>query len=400
MAGSAADAAYLAPGRIGGLALANRLVRAATSETMATEDGVVTDALVAFYDRLAAGGAGLLITGHIYVEARGQCSPRQMGLHHDRLVPGLRRLTEAVHRRGGAIFAEISHAGSQSMVGGGTPIAPSPVVNPIYRRHPDAATEADIAAVVAAFAAAAGRARSAGFDGVHIHGGNGYLISEFGSPHANRRDDGWGGDPERRGRFAAAVVAAVRAEVGRDFPVTMRIGLADSVAGGLELAEGLDRAAALAVDLDAIETTYGVMAGYRDNIRPYVGVGAGRAVADWAIGRVWERAAPEAYYRPFARAMKARTAKPVILVGGLRSTAVMDEVIAAGDADFLALARPFIREPEFPRALAAGRRGRLDCVSCNICLGYDGYQPLKCWRLDARDLLGHGLRQFARTLRR
>ena len=384
--------AFLSPGRIGGLALRNRLVRAATSETLATDGGAVTAELVAFYRRLAEGGAGLLVTGHVYVDRRGQCSPRQMGLYDDRLVPGFRTLTTAVHRHGAAIFAELSHAGSQSMVDAGAPLAPSAIVNPIYKRHPKAATEADIVAAIEAFGQAARRAREAGFDGVHIHGGNGYLISEFGSPHANRRDDAWGGDALRRGRFAHAVVTAVRAAVGPDFPVSMRVGLADSVAGGLALEEGLGRAVSLvAAGLDAVETTYGVMAGYRDNIRPYVGVGLGRALRDWAVERLWRPAAPEAYYRPFARALKARVAVPVILVGGLRSTATMEEVLAAGDADLLAFARPFVREPDFPNRLAAGRRGRVDCVSCNICLAHDGHDGLKCWRLDPRDLLAHGV---------
>jgi len=382
---------YLQPGRIGSLTLRNRIVRAATSETMAEEDGAVTDQLVGFYERLSAGGAGLLVTGHIYVDPRGQCSPRQMGLYDDRLVPGFRRLTDAVHRHGGAIFAEISHAGSQCMMSAGVPLAPSAVVNPIYERNPDVATEEDIAHVIAAFASAARRAREAGFDGVHIHGGNGYLIAEFGSPHANRRDDRWGGDAEGRGRFARSVYAAVRAAVGPDFPVSMRLGVMDSVPHGLTLEEGIDRAVALAEDgVDALELTYAVMDSYRDNIRPYVAVDGLRALRDWAIERLWTPPAPQAYYRTFAKKLKARADVPVILVGGLRSTDMMDEVLSSGSADFLAFARPFIREPGFPNMLAAGRRGQLDCVSCNICLAHDGYDPLKCWRLDPADLWAHG----------
>jgi 2,4-dienoyl-CoA reductase-like NADH-dependent reductase (Old Yellow Enzyme family) len=384
--------AYLRAGRLGRLTLKNRLVRAATSETMATEAGDATPELVAFYERLARGGAGLIITGHIFVAHRGQCSPRQMGLDTDARVPGLRRVTDAVHAGGGRIFAELSHAGSQSMMPDRVPLAPSVVTNPIYARHPDEASEADIADTVAAFAAAARRAKEAGFDGVHLHGGNGYLIAEFSSPHSNRRTDGWGGDAAGRARFSVAVCRAVRAAVGPDYPVTMRIGLADSVPDGLEVAESLDRAALLAAEgVDGFEVTLGIMGSYLENIRPYVAVSPRRAAEDWLVPRLWRPAAPEAYYRDFARALRARVGLPIILVGGVRTTDMMEELVASGDADFLALSRPFIREPDLPNRLIAGHRGMPDCVSCNICLAHDGYDALKCWRKNPADLAAHAL---------
>ena len=255
------------------------------------------------------------------------------------------------------------------------------VTNPIYARQPDEASEADIAETIGAFAAAAVRAKAAGFDGVHIHGGNGYLIAEFASPHANRRTDRWGADAAGRARFSIEVARAVRAAVGADFPVTMRIGLADSVPDGLTLEESLDRAEALAAEgIDAFEVTLGIMGSYLENIRPYVAVGIGRAIADWLLPRLWRPAGPQAYYRDFARALRARVDLPIILVGGVRSTDVMEDLVASGDADFLALSRPFIRQPDLPKRLMAGHRGVPDCVSCNICLAHDGYDALKCWR--------------------
>lgn len=381
---------YLAAGRIGPLTLDNRLVRAATSETMATQDGAATDALVAFYETLARGGAGLLITGHIYVERRGQCSPRQMGLYSDALVPGLKRLTDAVHRQGGRIFAELSHAGSQIAVPDIAPISPSTVRNAIFGCDAAEMSESDIADVIAAFADAAGRAVAAGFDGIHLHGGNGYLIAQFSSPRTNRRNDAWGGDAARRDRFFVAVYDAVRARVGPDFPVSARLGVADSIPGGLDSTEGVCRGMLLAErGLDAIEVSYCVMASYLANIRPFVGVGIGRALVDWALPRLWTSPAAEAYYRPFARALKAVTKVPIILVGGIRSTGTMIDVLRTGDADFLAFARPFVREPDFPLALKRGRTGALDCISCNICLAHDGFDPLMCWRTRARDLAFH-----------
>ena len=388
---------YLTPGRIGGLQLRNRLVRAATSETMATAEGEVTDELIRLYTELAKGGAGLLITGHAYVDPRGQCSPRQIGVYADHLVPGLRRLTGAVHAHGGLIFAELSHAGSQSVMPDIEPVAPSVTRNEIFGRAAREMSEDDIQAVIAAFAEAARRAAQAGFDGVHLHGGNGYLIAQFSSPYTNRRDDPWGGDAARRDRFFLAVYEAVRRAVGPGFPVSARVGIADSIEGGLVMEEGVARAAALAAcGLDAVEVSYGVMRSYLANIRPYVGLDVGRALQDWVLPRLWTEPAPEAYYRPFARAVKAVAQVPVILVGGLRTTDTMADVLRSGDADLLAFARPFVREPAFPNALRAGRTGTVDCVSCNICLAHDGFDPLKCWRKNAADLAYHAYCRFWR----
>ena len=372
---------FLQPRSIGRLTLRNRLVRAATSETMANDRGEATPQLAALLGALAEGGCGLIITGHIYVERKGQYEPMQTGLHHDGCIAGLAAVTDAVHRRGGAIFAELSHAGSQSVLSTFRPIAPSVVSNGISAREPEAMSERDIADVVAAFGAAATRAIKAGFDGIHLHSGNGYLLSQFNSPIANRRDDPWGGDAERRSRFIVAVYNAVREAVGPEVPVTARLGVVDAVAGGLDLDEGLAIARRLeSLGLDAIELTYGLMTNYRQNIRPYVGVGLLRALKDGLVHRAFAKPVPEAYYRAFAQAAKRILRIPVILVGGVRSTEVMNEVLRSGDADFLAMARPFVREPHLVEALRNGRRGPVACVSCNLCLRHEGIDPLRCWR--------------------
>jgi 2,4-dienoyl-CoA reductase-like NADH-dependent reductase (Old Yellow Enzyme family) len=389
--------AFMAPGKIGRLALKNRLVRAATSETMATDDGYATDDLVRLYADLARGGAGLIITGHIYVEPSGQYEPRQLGLDHDGLVGPLARITDAVHRHGGVIFAELSHAGSQSLIADIVPRAPSIVPNAIFARPPIEMSDADIEKTVADFAAAAARAKRAGFDGIHLHSGNGYLLSQFNSPYANRRHDRWGGDPEKRARFILEVFRAVREATGADFPITARLGIADAVEGGLTLESGLAIARQLAAaGLDALEVTYGVMTSYRENIRPYAGTGRWRAIADGMLHRSFAQPVAEAYYRPFARAAKAAVDIPIILVGGLRSTQMMDDVVRSGDADFLALARPFVREPDLVNKIAGGRRGPVDCVSCNICFLHEGIDPVRCWRTPSA-MLAHIYKHYLQS---
>lgn len=384
---------FLQPGRIGPLTLRNRLVRASTSETMATEDGAATPALVRLYRDLALGGAGLILTGHIFVLPEGQYEPRQLGLHEDRFIAPLREVTRAVHEAGGTIFAELSHAGSQSLIPAVTPVAPSVIPNAIFARAPVELDEAGILRIVEGFGQAAARARAAGFDGIHLHGGNGYLLSQFNSPLTNRRQDGWGGSAAGRSRFLTETFRAVRRAVGADFPVTLRLGLADAVPGGISLDEGIERARLMAREgVDAIEVTYGVMSAYQQNIRPWTGTTPRQALADGAIHRIFAAPVPEAYYRSFARQLKAAVEVPVILVGGLRSAAVMADVIASGDADFLALARPFVREPDLAQRLAGGSP-RAACVSCNLCFRHEGIDALRCWRTPA-GILEHVLRHY------
>ena len=391
------DTPFLEPGHIGALKLENRMVRAPTSESMANPDGSVNDALKKLYGDLARGGAGLIITGHICVEPRGQYTPNQMRIHDDSLVPGMAELVDVVHDSGGTIFAELAHAGSQSVIPDNTPVAPSVIANAIFEREPMELDEGGISEVIAAFGAGARRAKEAGFDGIHIHGGNGYLLSEFTSPHTNRRADDWGGDALRRGRFFEEVYQSIREAVGPDMPVTARIGIADSVEGGLAVEDGIALVRRLRQrGLDAVETTLGVMSSYLQNVRPYVGVVAARAWASGLYPRLYTSAGPEAYYRSYAHAVKQSIDIPVILIGGMRRTETMAEVLNSGDADFIAMARPFIREPDIASQIKAGRRGMVDCVSCNICLYHDGRDPLQCWRKEWRALARHAYHRLWR----
>lgn len=236
----------------------------------------------------------------------------------------------------------------------------------------------------------------AGFDGVHMHGGHGYLISEFSSPYTNRRTDRWGGDAERRGRFAEAVVEAVRRAVGADVPVAMKLGVCDAIPGGgltldegLALAERLERAG-----LDAIEVSVGLTVPGTGSSRTYVAVDRRRAWQDGLLHRLASAPTPESYFAEWARAVKARVRIPVILIGGLRRIETMERMLREGVADFVSLARPFVREPDLVRTIAAGRAGLVACTSCNICLMHEGRDALRCWRRSWGDLLEHALKHY------
>ncbi|MSO42368.1 MAG: NADH:flavin oxidoreductase [Solirubrobacterales bacterium] len=390
----------LEPGSIGGLEIRNRLVRPATSETMATEDGTVTPQLIAFYEEMARNQVGLLITGHLYCHPRGQYAPLQMGVHDDSKVSGLSELAASCKRHGARIFGQVAHAGSQSRVPEVEPLAPSPVPNALTGRMVGEASEEEIAETIAAFAEGARRIAEAGFDGVHIHGANGYLISEFASPLANRRSDRWGGDAGARDEFPLAVARAVRAAVPADFPVTMKIGFADAPEGGLTVAESVSRAERVVAEgIDGIEVSIGVMQAPTDSANTYVAVDRKRAAQDLLVHRLFADPNPEAYFRPWAHELRKQVETKVILAGGMRTTETMSDVVASGDSDFVAMARPFIREPDIAAQIVAGRTGRVDCTSCNLCLRHEGHHSLRCWRTPRRRLLQHAIYRFSGGLR-
>jgi 2,4-dienoyl-CoA reductase-like NADH-dependent reductase (Old Yellow Enzyme family) len=371
---------------------ANRIVRAGTSETAASDSGEITDQLVEIYESLARNRVGLILSGHMFCHPRGRYAERQVGIHEDAMVPGLTRLVDAVHRHRGKVFAQLAHSGSQSRVSGNRPLAPSPIPNALTGRMVDAASESEIQEAIAAFAAAAARAVEAGFDGVHIHGANGYLISEFSSPLTNKRTDRWGGTPQGRDTFAVEVLTAVRKAVPANIAVTVKLGLQDAVPGGMELAEGVRRGELLAAaGADAIEVSCNAMRLPSDSAKEYVAVGPARAFGDLLLHRLLSRAHPEAYFLEPARQLRQVISKPIILVGGMRTPDTMERIVGGGDADFVAMARPFIREPDLVVKLEQGRRGPVACTSCNLCLMHESHHSLRCWRVPRRRLWEHAV---------
>jgi 2,4-dienoyl-CoA reductase-like NADH-dependent reductase (Old Yellow Enzyme family) len=340
------------PGSIGALELPNRLIRSATAERMADADGRPRPPLKALYRELAQGGVGLIVSGHMYVHPSGKAHPEMTGIHADALIPDLAELTTAVHQAGGHIATQINHGGMQcSRQTVAETMAPSAVDGPFLPRPAREMTVDEIAGAIQAYADAARRAQEAGFDAVQIHGAHGYLISQFLSPLVNRRTDAWGGDLDGRMRFLRAVCAAVREEVGLQYPVFIKLGMLDAVEGGLTAEEGAQVAAALqGMGLDGLETSGGIGGGKDLNSRAGI-----RSRAD------------EAYFRSLARRARSATELPIALVGGLRSREVMEEVLESGDADFIALSRPLICEPDLPNRLREGRQATASCISANRC---------------------------------
>jgi len=348
------------PGRIGSLELRNRLVRSATAEQMADEDGRPEPPMIEMYTALVRGGVGLIITGHAYVHPTGKAHPAMTGVYDDALIPALRALSEAVHREGGKVVMQINHAGRQTSaeIIGQRPLAPSPVARAKGSPRPREMTEGQIEEIIRAFGLAAGRAQAAGFDGVQIHAAHGYLINQFNSPAANWRRDRWGKNAASRLRFFEQVAAAVRDEVGNDYPVLTKLGIQDFVRDGMTLYDGLEIVRHLAEwGIDAVEISGGIgSANVRKNIL---------------------RPEDEAYFLSQARMARRATDLPILLVGGIRSREVMERILEEGTADFISMSRPFIREPDLPKRLQAGQ-DKATCVSCNRCWPPPGEYGIKC----------------------
>ena len=346
------DGLLFRPGRIGRLALPNRIVRSATAERLADDDGVPGPALGGLYLRLVEGGVGLIVTGHAYVGRQGRCHPEMTGADRDEMIPHLARLADAAHAAGGRIALQINHGGA-ACDPAVTPerIAPSgrPLDGDGGGCRPPAREE--IPGIVESYARAARRAKLAGFDAVQVHGAHGYLVSQFLSPLTNRRDDEWGGGLGGRMRFLREVGRAIRSEVGPGYPLLVKLGVRDYREGGLSLEEGLEVVASLAeMGFDGVEVSHGIG-------------GPGKPARRQGASPA-ER---EARLLEVARRARAATGLPVILVNGLRSRAAMEEVLASGAADYVSLCRPLIREPDLPARFRSGAQDIAACRSCDRC---------------------------------
>ena len=338
---------------INGMKLANRFVRSATWEGLAAEDGSCTPALKDLYVDFAKGGVGLLITSHVYVRRDGMGSPRQLGLSDDRFIPGLREMTEAVHRHGCPVAAELAHAGilSNEKVTGTAALMLSKVDGYVGSGG-RVMTEGDIREVVDAFAQAARRAQAAGFDAIQLHGAHGFLLNQFLSPAFNKRTDAYGGPVAHRARALVEIVGKMRAQVGAGFPILIKMNSEDLIDGGLTVEDSLQAALLLEqAGVDAVELSGGtVVTG--DHCRKDI-----------------SSEDKEAYWRKAAKAFKEKLTVPLILVGGIRSPQLAEKLLAEGYADYFALSRPLIREPGLVARWASGDLGKASCLSDNLCRG-------------------------------
>ena len=338
---------------LNGMNIKNRFVRSATYEAMAGPDGRVKDQLLDCMAELVRGEIGLVITGHTYVTREGQAGPRQMGIHSDAMIDGLKRVASTVHEQGGLVAVQLAHAGKNGIGKDEyAPLGPSDVCVKGVKKS-SAMTVDEIKRTVNAFGDAAVRAVKSGFDAVQIHAAHGYLLSQFLSPYYNRRDDAYGGSLANRAKFLVQVYEEIRQRVGTSFPVLVKINSEDFLEGGITAKEIITVCHMLEDrGMDAIEMSGGTFE-------------SGKLIPSRAgTSKSEER---EAYYRKAAEAFKKEIRIPLILVGGFLSFTIAEDVVTSGIADYVALSRPLIREPRLVKRWSEGDRKKASCISCNQC---------------------------------
>jgi 2,4-dienoyl-CoA reductase-like NADH-dependent reductase (Old Yellow Enzyme family) len=382
-----------APAKLGPLTLRNRIVKAATFEGR-SQGGLVDDSLIEFHQRVAAGGAALSTVAYLAVSREGMGAPNEIWLREE-AVPGLRRLTDAIHAEGAAAAAQLGHAGAVGgpMPGKRRPLGPSNGLSPVGGRI-FGASEADIARVTGDFTAAARLLVRAGFDAIELHLGHGYLLSAFLSPRRNKRMDAYGGSVEKRARFPREVVRAVREAIGPGVALTAKLNMADGVPGGTWLDTSVETAHLLAADgaLDALQLTGGSSlenpmylfrgevprAEFAATLSPLLRLGFRLIGRRFLVEYPFE----EAFFLPYARQFLAALDLPLILLGGIDRLDTIEQALAEGFA-FVAMARALLREPDLPNRMREGRTKSGICIHCNKCMPTI-YSGTRCVLVDDR----------------
>ncbi|MEJ2039423.1 MAG: NADH:flavin oxidoreductase [Desulfosarcinaceae bacterium] len=384
------------PVRLGKVALNNRFVQSATYEVMAQETGEVSDKLIKRYQNLAKGEVGLVIPGYMYVHPLGRSYRFQTGIHNDRMIPGLRRLVNAVHGENGKIVFQLAHAGRQTTKAmiGRTPLGPSRKGrDPVNFIKPEEMNSDQIREVILAFGIAAYRAVEAGADGVQLHAAHGYLINQFISPFFNHRKDKWGGSDENRFRFLKEIIVEVRKALPEGMPVLVKLntrdftkpeGITPSLAAiyARWLAEsGID-----GLEVSCGSATYSFMNVCRGDVPakemvaslPFWKKPAGKLMMGRMEGKYGFE---EGYNIEAAKIIKPALGKiPLIVVGGMRKVVEMKKALDEGYADCISMSRPFIREPFVVKKIREGKVESVACVSCNRCLAAIlNDMPVQCY---------------------
>lgn len=362
---------------IGNILIKNRFVRSATYRRMAKADGDISNDLLEMYKTLAKGGVGLIITGYAYVQKSGISFPGQLGADRDGLIPSLKKIAKTIHNNGDGckVFLQLAHSGRQSYFVDEI-VAPSAVLEPITNRMPREMTIKEIGTTINAFAEASRRAMEAGFDGVQLHSAHGYLLSGFLSPHTNRRTDKYGGNINNRVRILDEIYKRTTKLVDSDFPISIKMNADDFLEGGLKIDESKKIAKILSkIGYASIEVSGGM---WEILMRSKKDLGWQPAMIPESRVNINSKD-KEAYHRTYAKEIKELIDKPIILVGGIKSLDVVEDLLTQGITDFVSLSRPLIREPDLPNKWLKGTgENTCKCISCNGCVGAAMTGPVYC----------------------
>ena len=386
------------PCELKGVKLPCRIVRSATHEGMADENGYPTEQLAKLYERYAKGGVGLIITGYMGISQQGKCPLYNMTMiNSDELIPAWHEICDRVHAAGAPIFAQIAHSGRQTrkIITGERTVAPSRIRDFLYWENaPHKLSEKEIHKITDDFADAALRVKNAGFDGVQLHCAHGYLLHGFLSPHTNKRRDKWGGSAENRFRIVAEIIEKARSKVG-DFPIIVKISASEKDRDGIKPEIAVETARLLEkAGVDGIEVSCGrASEGFNmsrggfpypimctDNFRFEMFPKAVWPLAKPFMKLLFKSPQPLFNYNVDAAEMIKKAVRiPVIVCGGIRTTVDIANILNGGKADFVSLSRPFILEPNLVNKFKDGKQTAARCINCNYCLMGAERRPLRCY---------------------
>jgi len=317
----------LKPLQAGPLTLTNRLVMPPMATAKADPDGKVNPSILNYYAEKSEGGyLSLVIIEHSFIQLDGKASDLQLSVSDDSVIEGLKQLAEIIHRNGSKTVMQINHAGSNTTpeITGTTPVAPSAVPHPRRGSIPNQLTREEIANIIRSFQSAARRTKEAGFDGVEIHSAHGYLLNQFFSPLTNQRTDEYGGNVHHRIRLHLQIIEAIRATVGEDFSILLRLGASDFREGGITIEDSQIAAQEFAKAGVNILDISGGFSGY-----------------------VVPELSGQGYFAPLSEAIKKVVSIPVILTGGITEVQAAEQLLVEGKADLIGVGRAILNNSKW-----------------------------------------------------
>lgn len=341
--------------KLGNLNIKNRFVRSATWENMATEDGHMTQHLMDIYRELSESEVGLIITGYANIVSEEQPNPGMMGLYNDSFINEYSKLTEMVHKNGSKIIIQLAYGGTKTTynIGERVIFAPSEVAEKSTNVKGKEMTKDEIIYIQDAFADAAKRAQNSGFDGIEIHAAHTYLINQFLSPYYNRRKDEYGGNLENRMRFLTELYDKTRRQVGKSFPIIIKLTVSDFFDGGLTFAETIDICKKLeSIGVDALDIS--------GNIHGKANKMAGEEFDG-------HRLQQEGFFSEYAKIISESVQIPIMTVGGFRDIYTIEKLLNNSNISFIGLSRPLLAEPTLIKRWKHGDKNKSICISCSKC---------------------------------
>ena len=384
--------------KISGFTVKNRIIRSATHDGLADENGAPSNKLIAKYEHLAKNEIGCIITGYAAVSTNGVSPyPGMLKIYDDKVIDKYKELTDTVHRYGTPVVLQIAHCGRQtsSKTIGTQKVAPSNVLHAFYPDKAKELTEDEIYGIIDDFVAASVRAEKAGFDAVQLHAGHGYLLHDFLSPYGNRRNDGWGGSLENRCRIAELIIKGIKAKT--NLPVWIKLSAEDNRKDGMNIHSSVQICKRLEISgCDAIEVSCGTvqdgMNTMRSKLMPMDAVFRYREpcasfpkflnkiilpVANLINPLIKQPKPLENFNVNNSKIIKRNVSIPVITVGGIHTVSDMESILSEEKADFISMCRPFICEPDLALKLKKGQP-EAKCIMCNYCGLVIEKEPTRC----------------------